>query len=224
MRLILFDCDGTLVDSQNIIVSTMHAAFAMHGITVPSRDAVLGIVGLSLEQAIATLLGDQADRAAEIAATYRDEFHGRRQGGVLEPLYPGAREIVTTLAERDDTLLGIVTGKSRRGVDAVLGGHGLLDYFVTIQTADDAPSKPHPAMVLQALSATGADAAHAVVIGDTTYDMMMARSAGTGAVGVSWGYHAPQTLPAAGAEIVLTRFEDLPPWLERRWAASESAA
>lgn len=224
MRLILFDCDGTLVDSQNIIVSTMHAAFAMHGIAEPSRDAVLAIVGLSLEQAIATLLGGQADRAVDVAASYREQFHSRRQGGVLEPLYPGAREVVTALAGRDDTLLGIVTGKSRRGVDAVLGGHGLLDYFVTIQTADDAPSKPHPAMVLQALSATGADAAHTVVIGDTTYDMMMARSAGTGAVGVSWGYHAPQTLPEAGAEIVLTRFDDLPPWLERRWAASETAA
>ncbi|MCT8974481.1 HAD-IA family hydrolase [Microbaculum marinisediminis] len=224
MRLILFDCDGTLVDSQNIIVSTMHAAFAMHGIAAPSRDAVLAIVGLSLEQAIATLLGDQADRAAEVAVSYREQFQSRRQDGVLEPLYPGAREVVTALASRDDTLLGIVTGKSRRGVDAVLGGHGLLDCFVTIQTADDAPSKPHPAMVLQALSATGADAAHTVVIGDTTYDMMMARSAGTGAVGVSWGYHAPQTLPEAGAEIVLTRFDDLPPWLERRWAASEIAA
>ncbi len=223
-RLVLFDCDGTLVDSQNVIVSTMEAAFALHGLAAPPREAVLGIVGLSLERAIAQLLGDSAALAAEVAASYRTRFHRARKDGVPEPLYPGARELVTALAARDDTLLGIVTGKSRRGVDAVLGGHGLLEHFVTIQTADDAPSKPDPAMVLQAIAATGGDAAHTVVIGDTTYDMSMARAAGAGAVGVSWGYHAPQSLPAAGAEVVLSAFGDLPPWLDARWARAETAA
>jgi phosphoglycolate phosphatase len=224
MRLILFDCDGTLVDSQHAIVETMLVTFARHEIAVPPREDVLGIIGLSLEQAIARLLGEDAARAAEVAVTYREVFHGGGVRKTLEPMFPGAREAVLELSERGDTLLGIVTGKGRRGVSAVIGGHGLLEKFVTIQTADDAPSKPHPAMVLQAMAETGADAADTVVVGDTAFDMEMARAAGAGAIGVDWGYHAAERLPDAGAEVVLSRFDELVPWLDKRWATSESAA
>jgi phosphoglycolate phosphatase len=223
MRLILFDCDGTLVDSQHMIVDTMTDVFEEQGLPVPSREAVLGIIGLSLEQAVATLLGEDAGRTAEMAARYRTAFHARRTQAPLEPLYPGARDVVAALSDRDDTLLGIVTGKSRRGLNAVLGGHELLERFVTLQTADDAPSKPHPAMVLQAIAETGADPADTVVVGDTRFDMEMARAAGAGAVGVGWGYHARETLPSAGAEVVLSHFDALPDWLDRRWADRETA-
>ncbi len=222
MKLILFDCDGTLVDSQNLIVSTVEATFAAHGLAAPPRPAVLGIIGLSLEMAIARLLGADAHRADEMAASYRTLFLARRATEPLEPLYPGARDVVTRLSERDDVLLGIVTGKARRGVDAVIGGHELLDRFVTIQTADDAPSKPHPAMVQQAIAETGVEPRDTVVVGDTTFDMEMARAAGAGAIGVGWGYHPPHTLPDAGAETVLSSFHDLPPWLDRRWNVSEA--
>ncbi len=125
-------------------------------------------------------------------------------------------------AEGEDGLLGSVAGKAGRGVEAVIGGHELLDRFVTIQTADDAPSKPHPAMVQQAMAETGVEPADTVVIGDTTFDMEMARAAGAGAIGVGGGYHPPHALPAAGAETVLTTFNDLPSWLDRRWVSSET--
>lgn len=224
IRLVLFDCDGTLVDSQHVIVARMSEAFAEFGLDVPARDKVLGIVGLSLEEAVGQLLDGQSPGGLNspvvpaLANAYREQYRRYRETGPAEPLYPGAAETVRALAARDDVLLGIVTGKSQRGVRGVLGHYGLLDHFVTIQTADDAPSKPHPAMVLQAIAATGAEATDTVVIGDTTFDMVMARSAGAGAIGVGWGYHAPATLPGAGAETVLDGFGDLLPWLDRRWA------
>lgn len=230
MRLILFDCDGTLVDSQHVIVGTMTSAFAEHGLPAPVREDVLSIVGLSLEPAIARLLGGRASLASDVASTYRTHFHRERgvhraRGvGPIEPLYPFAAETVRALAARDDVLLGIVTGKSRRGVEAVLGGHGLLDQFATIHTADDAPSKPHPAMVLQAIDRTGVGPDVTVVVGDTTYDMTMARAAGASAVGVAWGYHPPASLPEAGAETVISGFEELAPWLDARWADRGTAA
>jgi len=225
MRLVLFDCDGTLVDSQHVIVACMNSAFAEHGLDAPAREKVLGIVGLSLNEAMHSLLdGSDPEAVPVLAQSYRDQFRRYRETGPAEPLYPQAFETVTALAGRDDVLLGIVTGKSQRGVRAVLGHHDLLDHFLTIQTADDAPSKPHPAMVLQAIAATGAEAADTVVVGDTTYDMAMARAAGAGAVGVGWGYHAPANLPGAGAEAVLDTFDDLLPWLDERWTKQEPAA
>jgi len=224
MRLVLFDCDGTLVDSQHMIVDTMMAVFDEQALPAPSREDVLGIIGLSLETGLVRLLGAEAGRAGECAARYRSLFHARRISSPLEPLYPGAREAVTTLAGQDDVLLGIATGKSRRGVDAVLGGHGILEHFLTIQTADDAPSKPHPGMVLQAMAEVGAVPAETVVVGDTTFDMEMARSAGAGAIGVDWGYHPHEHLPDAGAEVVLSSYDQLVPWLDRRWNEPESAA
>lgn len=127
-----------------------------------------------------------------------------------EPLYPGAREAIAAIASAPDTLLGIVTGKSRRGVDAILALHGLAPFFSIIRTADDSPSKPHPGMVLEAMAETGADPAATVVIGDTTFDMEMARAAGARAIGVAWGYHPPAALAAAGAERTLVRFDEVP--------------
>ena len=120
-------------------------------------------------------------------------------------------------------LLGIATGKSRRGVDAVLGHHGLLERFVTIQTADDNPSKPHPAMVTRAMNETGAGAVDTVLIGDTTYDMEMARNAAAAAIGVDWGYHPSNALQDAGASTVLGSFSELVPWLDDHWSSLQEA-
>ncbi len=218
MRLVLFDCDGTLVDSQHVIVACMEATFADHGLAPPPRREILGIVGLSLPQVFQTLLdADSPARGAAMVETYKDHFLHYRQSGPVEPLYPSADRVVAALAAREDVLIGIVTGKSRRGVKAVLGHHDLIDHFVTVQTADDAPSKPHPGMVHQAMAETGADPADTVVIGDTTYDMEMARAAGATAIGVGWGYHAADLLPGAGAETVLDHFDDLLPWLHGLW-------
>ncbi|AXS40859.1 HAD-IA family hydrolase [Breoghania sp. L-A4] len=219
MYLVIFDCDGTLIDSQNTIVSGMDVAFRSQGLTPPDRARCLSIVGLSLEVAIRTLCTpEDAHLAGVMADAYRDAKVAEREaGGAFDPLYPGAKEAVDLLHARDDVLLGVATGKAYRGVVHMVEMHGLHDRFVTIQTADRAPSKPHPGMILQALEETGAEAARTVMIGDTSYDMEMARSAGVSALGVSWGYHARPLLEGAGAHAIIDNFSELAPELTRRF-------
>lgn len=219
MKLILFDCDGTLVDSQHVIVAAMGRAFARAELAVPPREAVLGIVGLSLVEAMQRLGEDDPRFPAErLADLYRQAFRElRTEPDFSEPMFPGMRGLIDTLSARDDVLLGIATGKSQRGVAAVLGHHGLEGRFVTIQTADDAPSKPHPAMVHQAMAATGIDARDTVLIGDTSFDMVMARAAGAGAIGVSWGYHAPELLRQSGAQWLVDDADELLRAIDTLW-------
>lgn len=219
MKLVLFDCDGTLVDSQNVIVAAMGRAFARAELAMPSREAVLGIVGLSLVEAMQRLGEDDPRFPAErLADLYREAFRElRTEPDFSEPMFPGMRGLIDRLAARDDLLLGIATGKSQRGVAAVLAHHGLEGRFVTIQTADDAPSKPHPAMVLQAMAATGAEPMDTVLIGDTSFDMVMARAAGARAIGVSWGYHAPDLLTQSGAERLATDADELQRAIDELW-------
>lgn len=194
MKLAVFDVDGTLVDSQALIIGAMAQAMEGAGLPVLDRDQVLSIVGLSLPLAVATLLRDQPEaRQNEVVAGYRAAFMSRRMDDEA-PLYPGARACLDALAGRDDLLLGIATGKSRRGLDAMLDHHGLRGHFVTLQTADNHPSKPSPAMLLAACDEAGVDPAKAVMIGDTTFDMQMALNARAAALGVDWGYHPATAL------------------------------
>lgn len=220
MKLIIFDCDGTLIDSQGSIVGAMDETFNAQGLVPPSREAVLSIVGLSLEEAMQVLHPDGgAEGASELANAYRHHFIMRRARGEGErdPLYPGTKEMLAALNAREDVLMGVATGKARRGVDHMVAVHALHDLFVTIQTADVAPSKPHPGMILQALAETGAEPANTVMIGDTSYDMDMARAAGVAALGVSWGYHDQATLLQCGARRVMHGFDELLPALGELW-------
>jgi phosphoglycolate phosphatase len=211
MHLVIFDVDGTLIDSQHMIVAAMERAFAAQERPAPARQEILSIVGLSLETAMRALCPDEPDHLAPaLADAYKAAFFDlRTRGEHEEPLYPGAREVLDALGRREDVVLGIATGKSRRGVRAIMDLHELDGRFVTIQTADDHPSKPDPSMVLTAAAEAGVLPQFAWMIGDTTYDMEMARAAGARAIGVSWGYHADTQLMAAGAECVLGRFQDL---------------
>lgn len=211
MRLAVFDVDGTLLDSQAQIVGAMQGAFDALGLTCPPRTEILGIVGLSLPQAMARL-APGADLNA-LTAAYKDIF-SRMRAETLSPLYPGARGALQRLAARG-VVLGIATGKSRRGLDHVLAAHGLAGMFATTQVADDHPSKPHPSMLHAALRETGADAAQAVMIGDTSFDMDMGRAAGLRTVAVDWGYHPVAAL--AGATALIDRFEALDAVLDGFW-------
>lgn len=196
LRLVIFDVDGTLVDSQAEIMAAMAAAFQSEGLTLPERAAVLSIVGLSLAEAMRRLLPDaDSGQHLRMVDAYKDAFVGlRTEHKEMGPLYPGAREAIDRLLARDDTLLAVATGKSRRGLDKVLERHGLTGVFHSEQVADHHPSKPNPSMILTALNETGVMPHRAVMVGDTTFDMDMARAAGIRKIGVPWGYHPAEHL------------------------------
>jgi phosphoglycolate phosphatase len=219
MRLVIVDCDGTLVDSQHMITAAMEHAFRTLELAPPSRLDVLGVVGLSLPEAFAVLAAPHpASHQQRLAELYRDHFPAVRQSFQdAEPLYAGVRETIAALRRRGD-VLGIATGKSKRGVARLLEREGWLADFHTIQTADDHPSKPHPSMILQAMAEAGAEPEATVMIGDTSFDMAMARSAGVGAIGVGWGYHAVDRLQAAGAHAIVQDGGDLLGAIESHFA------
>jgi phosphoglycolate phosphatase len=212
----MLDIDGTLVDSQHAIVAAMDMACHGAGVVPPAPEQTRAIIGLSLPEAIAALMPDQDEPTqARLVDLYREAFLSIRvRPDFNEPLFPGVREALDRL-DADGCLLGLATGKSRRGVLAMIERHGLEGRFVTLQTPDDGPGKPDPSMLRRALADTGAEAVDTVMVGDTTFDMRMARAAGTDALGVSWGYHPAEALTAAGARLVLPRAAALPdslPW------------
>lgn len=219
LRLVIFDVDGTLVDSQADILGAMHLSFAAQGLVTPTRDLVLGVVGLSLDVLMRELAPDADARTqARLVQGYKDAYMTLRaeQGSeVSSPFYPGARETLEALQAQPDTLLGVATGKSRRGLDKLIEAHGLKGMFVTQQVADFHPSKPHPAMLLEALSETGVDATNAVMVGDTSFDMEMAHAASITGIGVRWGYHPVARLTAA--RHMLDSFDALPALLGTIW-------
>lgn len=188
----------------------MEAAFRAVGLPPPDRESALSVIGLSLEIAIARIAGDShLDKVPAMAEAYRASQIALRQSGSVDPLYPGTLSMLDALSRRDDVLLGVATGKAMRGVLHMEESSGLGGHFVTRQTADKAPSKPHPGMILQAMEETGVAAERTVMIGDTSFDMEMARNAGVAAIGVSWGYHDRERLHAAGARVVIDHFDAL---------------
>ncbi len=204
LKLVVFDVDGTLVDSQGDILSSMRVAFESAGQPVPSREDILQIVGLSLPKALAQLAPEVPhDQLDQMVETYKDTYATLRAKGGADssPLYPGIRDVLETLQARDEWLLGVATGKSRRGLNALLDSLDLRSYFVTTQVADDHPSKPNPAMLLAALSETGVAIKNSVMIGDTSFDMDMAQNAGMASVAVGWGYHPADQLKSAQAMV-----------------------
>lgn len=211
MRLAVFDCDGTLVDSEANIGTAMARCFAEAGLPDPGRAATRRIVGLSLFEAMQALHPEGDDALhARLAASYKTCFQTlRAEGRVQEPLFDGIRAALAAL-EGDGWLLGVATGKSDRGLELALDGHGIRRRFLTLQTADRHPSKPHPAMLHAAMAETGAEPAGTVMIGDTSYDIRMAHNAGVRAIGVAWGYHAAHELFAAGADAVARHPSELP--------------
>ena len=211
-RLAVFDCDGTLVDSQANICIACEIAFEDSGLVAPPRPAIRRIVGLSLVEAMGVLLPEADDATHRmLAERYKETFRAMRTDGRLadEPLFDGIADVLRDLVE-DGWLLGVATGKSDRGLAHILEHHAITDRFVTLQTADRHPSKPDPAMLLAAMAEAGASAEDTAMIGDTSFDMAMAKAARVRAVGVAWGYHDVHELADAGADVVAGAVVELP--------------
>jgi phosphoglycolate phosphatase len=223
--LIVFDYDGTLVDSQAAIVATMQAAFVEMQLAAPEPLSVRRQVGLTLERAIARLMHPQEQPEvalhAAVTAAFRRRFQAlRAAGGVThEPLFAGMRETLQALAA-PSRAFAIATGKNRRGLVASLAGHRLDHLFAVLKTADDGPSKPHPEILMQAMREIGVEPAATLMIGDSVYDMEMARAAGAHALGVGWGYHPMDELLGSGASAVAARPDMLPRLVEELQCAT----
>lgn len=226
MKLVVLDCDGTLVDSQNGICEAMTYAFTGFGLTPPLREATLGIVGLSLPEAFAALAPEtDAGLRAKLVERYKSAFSDIRRDPVHhEPLFAGIASAIEAFGRRDDVVLGIATGKSRRGIDRLFAREGWAHRFVTVQTSDDHPSKPHPAMLEAAMAEAGVEPEKTVMVGDTTFDMEMAIAAGTGALGAGWGYHSIDDLRRAGAHSVIETSHGLADAVDAFFARRERAA
>lgn len=212
LKLVIFDCDGTLVDSQHVIIGAMRSAFTAYDLPPPDDRDIRRIIGLSLENAVSALAPNcREPLLGRLIEAYKQAFIAQRQrADFYEPLFSGARQSLEELTRQSNVLLGVATGKSRRGVDVLFERENLGGYFTSIQTADDAPSKPHPGMIENALAETGVSPAAAMMIGDTSFDMEMARNAGIAAIGVTWGYHDNDHLQQSGAHRLIDSFEEIP--------------
>lgn len=226
MKLIVFDCDGTIVDSQAGIVLSMEHAFKSLRMIPPTREQTLAVVGLSLLEACSALAPEaEYGTCVELTEAYKAAFRELdRNPSDADILFPLAKETIAHLAARDDHLLAIATGKSRRGVERMCEREGWQSSFVTIQTSDDHPSKPHPSMLLKAMLDAGVEPADTVMVGDTTYDVDMARAAGVSAIGVAWGYHSVAELTNAGAHRIVESFVDLPDAIDIALGSKSCAA
>ena len=216
-RLAILDCDGTLVDGAASICLAMEECFAAAALSPPPREATRRIVGLSLPEAMRLLHPEGGEDAhLELARSYKRVFQRLRAAGMApDPLYAGMAEMMAMLIDRG-WLLGVATGKSDRGLAHALDHHRLGHHFVTLQTADRHPSKPHPSMIEAAMAEAGADPTSTAMIGDTSYDMAMAKAAGVFALGVTWGYHDRAELIAAGADRIADAPAEIPALLEER--------
>ncbi|MBE7731875.1 HAD family hydrolase [Devosia faecipullorum] len=212
MNLVMFDMDGTLIDTGSLIAEHMATTFVGAGLAAPGPEQVRRIIGLSLPQAMLALLGSQdIEFANKLADEYRQHYRASLVSAEgREGLFPGAREALDELHGRTGMLLGIATGKGLNGVHRLTQLHGIAEHFVTLQTPDHNPSKPHPGMMLRAMEETGADKSQTLIVGDTTFDIEMGKAAGTKTIGVSWGYHNPDELLRAGADIIVRDYADLP--------------
>lgn len=210
-RLAIFDCDGTLVDSHAIICRAMREAFAAEQLAPPDDHATRRVVGLSLTEAMRTLLPQAApDFHLRLGETYKRAFQGLRAAGqVEEPLFSGIADAIKAL-DAEGWMLAVATGKSDRGLRHCLETHDLERYFVSLQTADRHPSKPHPSMIHEAMADAGAAPETSVMIGDTSFDIGMGINAGCLTVGVAWGYHDARELFDEGAHYVADRPGQLP--------------
>jgi phosphoglycolate phosphatase len=209
-KLVVWDVDGTLVDSRQTIFESVKTALAEAGLPEPSYEAVRQIVGLKLDDGVRTLLPDLSKAEAErVADGYRAAFRTKvSQPGYVEPLYEGAAGTLDRLRTAG-WKVAVATGKSRRGFETIMRMHDWADLFDSVHCSDDGPGKPHPAMLLEAMRVLQAEPGRTIMVGDTAHDMRMAKAAGCYAQGVSWGFHTAAEVMEGGADDVVDDFAAL---------------
>jgi len=209
--LIVFDWDGTLMDSAAKIVRCFSSALADVGIANPGDAAIRNIIGLGLAEAITALLPAHSDAArAAVVERYREHFLYLDAGD--SELFPGVATGLERLS-RQGYVLAVATGKSRRGLDRVLGATRLKSLFAMTRCADESFSKPHPQMLQDILDHSGTDARRALMVGDTVYDLEMAKNARVDGLGVSYGVHERARLLELTPRAVVDSFPDVCDWL-----------
>jgi phosphoglycolate phosphatase len=212
MRLIIFDADGTLINSQAIILKGLNLTFREFGHQEPSAQAMLATIGLTLDLLFAKLLDRPVDEEIRAMCAYykKCSIELLKVPELQSQLFEGIDETIGILASQPETLLAVATGKSRRGLARMIETFGFDGKFIALRTSDDCPSKPHPAMILECCEVAGCDISQTVMIGDSNYDMQMAVQAGTKALGVFWGYQSVETLMQSGAHAIVDRPCDIP--------------
>jgi len=210
LRVVIFDVDGTLVDSAAGVVAAVRSAYADVALVPPPEALIQAQIGLSLDVMFDRLLnGAHPEHHDTLVVHYRAAYRAHREATgsrVSSPLFPGAKAALDRLNADPSTLLAIATGKSRRGLNALIADHGLQGMFVSLQTADTHPSKPNPSMIKAILHQIVAEPRDTVMVGDTAHDIGMARAAGVASIAVAWGYHDALCL---GADRVIESFEAL---------------
>jgi phosphoglycolate phosphatase len=216
LRLAAFDLDGTLLDSASSIVTGVMACWEACGFALPDPEQVRRIIGLPWEESIVKLLpGAGEAEFAQIRSYHESVARGERpRPERTEALFPGVLEMLDAV-EKSGYLLAIITSRSGGRLIELLESQDIRNRFVSLKTTDNGPGKPNPHLMMQTLSETGVDKNDAVMIGDTTFDILMACNAGTPSIGVSWGVHEPDELREAGAHHVASHVDDVLPALDR---------
>ena len=226
MKLVIFDIDGTLLDSKKMIFTAFKMASEKHNVKVPKKPAILKGVGLSLPEAVRDLYPSLPENMClSIAQSYKDAFirlRASKTDCLLTSLFPGVLETLKILASYSDFQLALATGKSKSGVDNDLKIHNILSFFHNIQTSDDHPSKPDPAMLISLLAETGIPVSSTIMIGDTSFDMKMAKSINVMTIGVSWGYHSVEELVNSGADFIIDSMYELEKTLNLAFAKGQT--
>lgn len=212
IELVVFDWDGTLMDSAARIVEAVQAAIDAAGLPPRPAAAIRGMIGLGMGEAIAALYSDEPPAShGRLAVAYRDAFV-RAVADRPAALFPGVESVLATL-EDERRMLAVATGKSRAGLQRDLQRAAIGHRFAATRTVDESPSKPDPHMLREIMSLCGVGPDATLVVGDTLFDLEMAAHAGVPALGVAWGAHAAERLRRAEPLAVLERIEQLPEWL-----------
>ena len=215
-KLIVFDWDGTLMDSEAKIVASARAAITDLSVPPLANERIRNIIGLGLREAVECLF-PEGDEAFHRQFVERYRYHFLIADQTPMPLFAGAEDTLSALCDQG-YMLAVATGKARRGLDRVLDETGLRRHFLTSRCADEAPSKPHPQMLEEIMEELGVAGDETLMVGDTEYDLQMARNAGTRAIGVSYGVHGCERLLQFEPLACLDDISELTEWLGHRRA------